>query len=203
MGEQPALPPSQPNQFFHVYRVPLLLLVASSVCIICAVVFYAKLLQTSESVRFSSDKQDNSSSESAKVAVDVRGAVVRSGVYYLPSGARIADAIALAGGISDLVDADVADKMINYAGFVSDGMKIYVPKKENISLEQSKSLTSTEAIISINTDSSTQLESLPGVGEITARKIIDNRPYASLEELVTKHVFSLSLLEKLRDRLSL
>ncbi len=203
MGEQPAGSPSPPQYFFHVYRVPLIFLMASLVCIICAVVFYTKLLQTGEQIQFSSDNFDKSSSESAKVAVDVRGAVVRSGVYYVPSGARIADAIALAGGVSDLVDMDLADKMLNYAGFVSDGMKIYVPKKENITSEQSQSLTSAEAIISINTDSSTQLESLPGVGEITARKIIDNRPYASLEELVTKHVFSASLLEKLRDKLSL
>ena len=203
MGENAVQAPPKSQHFFHEYRVPLVFLVASAVCIVSSVLVYTKTLETSDPIQFSSDKQVNSASESAKVAVDVRGAVVRSGVYYVQSSARIADVIALAGGVSDLVDTDLADKMLNYAGFVSDGMKIYVPKKENISSEQPQSLTSMEAIVSVNTDSSTQLESLPDIGEITAKKIIDNRPYGSLEELVTKHVFSASLLEKLRSRLSL
>jgi competence protein ComEA len=203
MGENAAQAPPEFQHFFHEYRVPFVFLVASLVCIVSSVLVYTKTLETSDPIQFSSDKQENSASESAKLAVDVRGAVMRSGVYYVPSGARIADAIALAGGVSELVDTDLADKMLNYAGFVSDGMKIYVPKKENISSEQSQSLTSTDAIVSVNTDSSTLLDSLPDIGEITAKKIIDNRPYGSLEELVTKHVFSASLLEKLRSRLSL
>jgi len=203
MGENTAQTPPDVQHIFHEYRVPLVFLVASLVCIVSSVLLYTKTLTTSDPIQFSSDKQENSSSESAKLAVDVRGAVMRSGVYYVSSGARIADVIALAGGESDLVDTDLADKMLNYAGFVFDGMKIYVPKRENISLEQSQSLTSTEVIVSVNADSSTQLELLPDIGEITAKKIIDNRPYGSLEELVTKHVFSASLLEKLRSRLSL
>ena len=203
MGENPAAPSPEITNFFHGYRVPFVFLVASTVCIAASVLVYTKTLQTDEQIQFSSDEQASGASESAKIAVDVRGAVVRSGVYFLPPGARIADAIALAGGVTDLVDTDLADRMINYAGFVSDGMKIYVPKKENTLSEQAQSLTSKEAILSVNTDSSTQLESLPDVGEVTAQKIIDNRPYGSLEELVTKHVISASLLEKLRSRLSL
>jgi len=203
MGENAAQAPPEISNFFHVYRVPLIFLVASAVCIVASVFLFTKTLQTNEQVQFSSDKQVSSASESAKIAVDVRGAVVRPGLYYLPSASRIADVISLAGGVDDTVDSDLADKMINYASFVSDGMKIYVPKKENVLSGQVKSLTSNEAIVSVNTDSSTQLDSLPGVGEITAQKIIDNRPYGSLEELVTKHVFSASLLEKLRARLSL
>lgn len=203
MGDNTAQAPPDVQHIFYEYRIPFIFLVASLVCIVSSVLVYRKTLETSDSIQFSSDKMENSASESSKVAVDVRGAVLRSGVYYVSSGARIADVIALAGGESELVDTDLADKMLNYAGFVSDGMKIYVPKKENISSEQPQSLTSTEAIVSINTDFSTQLESLPDIGEITAKKIIDNRPYGSLEELVTKHVISASLLDKLRSRLSL
>lgn len=203
MGENAAQAPPDYQNFFHEYRVPFIFLVASVVCIAASVLVYTKTLQTDEQIQFSSDKQAGSASESAKVAVDVRGAVVRSGVYFLQPGARIADAIALAGGVTDLVDTDLADRMINYAGFVSDGMKIYVPKKENMLSGQAQSLTSTEATLSVNTASSTQLESLPDVGEVIAKKIIDNRPYGSLEELVTKHVISASLLDKLRAQLSL
>ncbi|MFZ2024676.1 MAG: helix-hairpin-helix domain-containing protein [Microgenomates group bacterium] len=203
MGEQTALPPSESQHFFHVYRVPFIFLIASTVCIVASVILFTKTLQTNEQIQFSSDKYEISSSESAKIAIDIRGAVLRPGVYYVSNGSRIADVISLAGGVSDAVDIDLADKILNYASYVSDGMKIYVPKEENMLSGQSQSLTSAEAIVSVNTDSSTLLESLPGIGEITAKKIIDNRPYTSLEELVTKHVFSASLLEKLRSQLSL
>lgn len=203
MGEFAVQTPPTIGQFFRSYLVPCVFLVASLVCIIAAVVFYTKTLQTSEPIQFSSDKDISSASESAKIVVDIRGAVVLPGVYSVKQGSRIADIVTLAGGVSEEVDTNLADKMLNYASFVSDGMKIYVPKKENISSEQSISLTSENVIVSVNTSSSTQLEALPGIGEITAKKIIDNRPYGRLEELVEKHVFSSSLLEKLRAQLSL
>ncbi len=203
MGEFAAQTPPQVRNFFLTYRAPCIFLLASLVCIVASIVFYTQTLQTTESIVFSSDKDMSSASESAKIVVDIRGAVVLPGVYSVPNGSRIADVIARASGVSEEIDGELADKMLNYASFVSDGMKIYVPKKENISLEQSRSLTSENGIVSVNTSSSTQLEALPGVGEITAKKIIDHRPYGSLEELVEKQVFSASLLEKLRAQLSL
>lgn len=57
--------------------------------------------------------------------------------------------------------------------------------------------------ISVNNASGEDLEALPGIGPVTAKKIIDNRPYGSLEELLSKKVLSRSLYEKLKDQLSL
>jgi len=203
MREFAAQTPPQFRNFFLTYRVPCIFLFASLVCIVASILFYTKTLQTTEPIVFSSDKDISSASQSAKIVVDIRGAVMLPGVYSVPNGSRIADVIAHAGGVSEEVDNDLADKMLNYASFASDGMKIYVPKKENISSEQSQSLSSENVIVSVNTSSSTQLDALPGVGEITVKKIIEHRPYSSLEELVEKQVFSASLLEKLRAQLSL
>jgi len=118
-------------------------------------------------------------------------------------GSRIVDAITAAGGESPDIDQTLADKMINRADFVRDGMKIYVPKKENIVPGQSNIESTKQSIVSVNTASSTQLDALPGIGVITAQKIIDNRPYGALEELVSKHVISASLFATLKDTLSL
>lgn len=185
------------------YRIPVIFLAASTVLVVSAVVVFVQSQRTGESILFSQDKMLQGASESAEIVVDISGAVMYPGVYSLPVGSRIADVIDLAGGVTDAMNQDVADKMINRASFVTDGMKIYVPKKENISSEQSKSLSATEAIVSVNTGSGTQLDALPGIGEVAVRKIIDNRPYASLDELVSKHVISASLLDKLRGQLSL
>lgn len=203
MGALSNQPPTEHQSFFHVYRVPFVFLVACVVCIVVAILLYLQTIPHDDAIQFSGENIEFSASESSTITVDVRGAVLRPGVYQLPVGSRVADAITQAGGVSDAIDTDLADKMINYANTLVDGVKIYVPKKENISSERSQSLTSTDAIVSVNTSSSTQLESLPGVGEVTAKKIIDNRPYGSLDELVTKHVISASLLEKLREQLSL
>ncbi|MFH0750151.1 MAG: ComEA family DNA-binding protein [Candidatus Gottesmanbacteria bacterium] len=195
-------PPRFPS-FFHDYRIPVIFLVASAVLVIAAVVVFVQTLRASEPIKFSQDAIKQNASESAELVVDVSGAVVHPGIYSMPVGSRIADVINRAGGTSSNIDQDVADKMINRASFVTDGMKIYFPKKENILSEQVKVLSATETIVSVNTSSSTQLDTLPGIGVVTAAKIIENRPYGSLEELVSKHVISASLLDKLRDQLSL
>lgn len=203
MGEFAAQTPPSASRLFSEYRVPFVLLVASVVCIGASVMVYGKTLAAKESIQFSGDIQEKSSSKSAEFVVDVSGAVLRPGVYLLPPGSRIADALAKAGGTTPEIDQLLFDKMINRAGFVTDSMKIYVPKKENSLSGQAGTVISKETVVSINTASQSQLEALSGIGVVTAQKIIDNRPYANIGELVSKHVISASLLDKLTNQLSL
>ncbi|MBI2404837.1 helix-hairpin-helix domain-containing protein [Candidatus Gottesmanbacteria bacterium] len=63
--------------------------------------------------------------------------------------------------------------------------------------------TSQNGSVNINTASQNELESLPGVGPVTAKKIIDNRPYQTLEELVSKKAVGNALFEKIKGSLSL
>jgi len=60
-----------------------------------------------------------------------------------------------------------------------------------------------KAIISLNQSSMTELESLPGVGPSTAQKIIDNRPYSSIEELLIKKSVSKAVYQKIKDQVSI
>lgn len=202
MGEFAAHTPPVISRLYA-YRTPIAFLSASVVLITAAVVVFFQTQRVSEPIQFSQDNRQITASESATLVVDVSGAVNHPGVYTVPVGSRVGDAIALAGGTSIECDTEVMEKMINRASFLTDGMKIYVPKKEYTLSGQSKPLSSGNAIISINTASSAQLESLPGIGSVTAAKIISSRPYGSIEELVSKNVIGSSLLDKLRTSISL
>lgn len=134
------------------------------------------------------------------IFVDLEGAVENPGVYELEEGARVAELLDRAGGLLDGADHDHAAKVINKAQKLSDGVKIYIPfKGEEVKETSSESYSGK---ININTASAKELESLSGVGEKTAEKIIDNRPYASIEELADKKVIYQSTFEKIKGKIT-
>src|SRR5436190_6115273 len=143
-----------------------------------------------------------------KVIVDIEGAIGKPGVYELPLDTRIKDAVIAAGGFSVDADKEYREKQINLANKISDGMKIYIPRtgEKKAIMGTSDSLVDTETnsdMINMNTASSQTLEKLPGIGPVTAGKIISNRPYNQIEELLTKKVVSKSVYEKIKDKVSI
>lgn len=152
-----------------------------------------------------------------KFMVDISGAVLKPGVYSFQPDSRIVDAIEKAGGLAANADTSYIAKSVNEAMKLTDGMKIYIPKVgETIKAVQVAGGTSetngtntgvvlgTQAgMISINSASVSQLDSLPGVGAVTAGKIISGRPYGSVEELLSKKVVSASVYGKIKDKISL
>lgn len=130
------------------------------------------------------------------VIVDVDGAVTAPGVYELEQGARVADAIAAAGGLSP--DADTTS--LNQAAEVADGSKIYVPVTGSAAAAGSSSGdgstaangsqagASSNALVNINAATLEELDGLPGIGPATAQSIIDDRmengPFTSPEDLM-------------------
>lgn len=134
--------------------------------------------------------------------VDVEGAVVAPGVYVLSQNARVQDGLVAAGGLSGSADRDFVSKSLNLAAKLTDGAKIYIPKAGES--PQSASATSTSAgaqvhLIDINSASSDELDSLPGVGPVTAQKIITGRPYTSVSDLQAKKIVSSSVYAKIKD----
>jgi competence protein ComEA len=152
-----------------------------------------------------------------KFMVDISGAVINPGVYAFGSEERIVDAIKKAGGLATNADTNYIAKSVNEAMKLTDGMKIYIPKVgETIKAVQvadgtgETNGTNTGAVlgtqtgmISINSASVSQLDSLPGVGAVTAGKIISGRPYGSVEELLSKKVVSSSVYGKIKNKISL
>jgi competence protein ComEA len=143
------------------------------------------------------------------VLVDVEGAVREPGLHRVPAGARVGDAIAAAGGYADRADLEAAARTLNLAEPLADGAKIRVPLIGDgplivdlpAALQPSAKAPDAHALIDLNHGDEAALDSLPGIGPVTAAKIIEARasaPFASLEDLVTRNVLSASVLDKLR-----
>ena len=117
---------------------------------------------------------------SGRVVVDVVGAVRRPGLYRLEQGSRIADAVARAGGATR--KADLA--MINLAAPLADGEQVVVPKRGAPGVSASAAGAGGAATagvpagpVHLNTATLEQLDSLPGVGPVTAQKILFSDPW--------------------------
>jgi competence protein ComEA len=144
------------------------------------------------------------SSEPALVVVHVAGAVARPGVYRMAAGARVGEAVDLAGGPTDDADLD----RINLAAVVTDGGQISVPRVGQalvapIEPAQAGGTNESAGPIDINTADATLLETLPGVGPSTAAAIIGHReehgPFPSVAALDDVSGIGPARLEALRD----
>ena len=133
-----------------------------------------------------------------EIVVHITGAVQKEGIVRIKEGSRIVDAIEAAGGMTDEINLE----MINLAYTLKDGQKIYVPKlsdkeeEKYINGEKASNIiidngaeenSGTNAKININTANITQLESISGIGESTANKIIqyreNNGKFKTIEEI--------------------
>lgn len=143
------------------------------------------------------------------IMVDVAGAVMHPGVYKVSTDGRMQDALVSAGGLSDDADREWVARIINLAAKVSDGTKLYIPFKGDPAAPDVFSSSGYTAgrqqnkQININTANQSELESLPGIGPISAEKIIVNRPYSAIDELVTKKVLSSKVFEKIKERVAI
>ena len=142
----------------------------------------------------------------APVVVDVQGAVANPGVHELPSGSRVADAVAAAGGYAHDVDIAAASAHLNLAEKLVDGAQIRVPTLGDEPQQVTPNATSesppsgASGLIDINSATAEELDTLPGVGPVTAAKIIDARsqaPFASVDELLARDVVGAATFEKI------
>ena len=133
------------------------------------------------------------------VTVHVTGAVVNPGVYTLPDGARVDDAIKAAGGAT--ADGDVS--RLNLAQRLRDEGYIVVPPKSVAGVSESAAPTSSAALLNINTATRAQLEALPGIGATYAQRIVDyranNGPYQKTSDLVTFKLIPQATFDKVKN----
>jgi competence protein ComEA len=146
-----------------------------------------------------------------RVVVDVVGAVRRPGLYRLAQGARVADAVARAGGSTR--KADLA--LVNLAALVSDGEQVVVPRR-GVAVGAAGAAAGGAAgggasgasgiptgPVHLNGATVEQLDALPGVGPVTAQKIIDYRQkhgaFTSVDELDAVSGIGPARLDQLRD----
>ena len=129
-----------------------------------------------------------------QIVADVAGAVVNPGVYNFTSGQIIEDAIKQAGGLTDQTDLELLARTINRAAELQNHGKIYIPVKgagSYVAAGSTSTGSTTSAVagpVNINTASSAELDTLPGIGPVTAGYIIDYRtkkgPFKRIEDLM-------------------
>jgi competence protein ComEA len=142
---------------------------------------------------FGAVSTDRVAAAGGEIVVDVNGAVVTPGVYRLAPGARIGDAVDAAGGFSPRVDADRVGAELNLAAALADGEQVRVPSRDDVAPTAAGGGSggtpgggAGAGAINLNTATQAELESLPGIGPVTAGKIIASRaqgPFRTVDEL--------------------
>ncbi len=164
----------------------------------------------SEDSFYITNNTKDSSDEISEIIVHIDGEVLNPGIVYLDTESRISDAINSAGGITNLADVS----KINLAYQLKDGQKIYIPSiydeeitvyvtnnaGENVLIPDSNNSSS---LININFATSSELQSLSGIGESTANKIIQYREehgsFKSIEEIMNVSGIGESKFKAIKD----
>lgn len=128
-----------------------------------------------------------SASASTRITVDVSGRVRHPGVVRLPSGARVIDALRKAGGARHRVDLNT----LNLARVLTDGEQVVVgpgATTPGVAASAAAAEPNAGALVNLNTATEEQLETLPGIGPVTAQKILSWRTahgsFSSVDELM-------------------
>jgi len=205
---------------FKKYLVEIIILtIAIFVSMISLIIF---LNSSSQKEEIKINETKNQITSVKKIFVDISGSVNKPGLYQLNNNSRIKEAIDKAGGLSDDADKGYFNRNFNLARFLSDQEKIYIPSVWEVQngyfIENPQTLNYIQPInqqsivfnsdlnqnlININQASLDELDTLPGIGKVLGQKIIDNRPYQSLEDLINKKVINKSVFEKIKDLISL
>ena len=156
-----------------------------------------------------SEKEEKSQKSEAEevvekdlITVDVKGAVKSPGIYDLPVGSRINDAVQKAGGLTDNADS----KSINLAQRISDEALVYVPTKEEATSQEAHSNASNtkeNKKVNLNKASLEELKQVKGLGGKRAQDIIDHREsngkFKSVDELKKVSGIGAKTIEKLKE----
>ncbi len=138
------------------------------------------------------------------LVVDVEGAVVRPGLVHVPSGGRVGDALARAGGFAANADLTQTASDINLAQQVTDGLKIVVPAigQGHLGADDPASRPSVAGgLVDLNGATEAELDALPGVGPATIAKIVAARadaPFTTTEDLRTRDIVGDAVFQKLK-----
>ena len=157
-------------------------------------------------------EQTQAKSKEQLITVYVSGAVARPGLYELPAGIRAQEAVEAAGGFTEAANQE----KVNLAKKLKDGSQVNVPALKG----SQKAITGTNAsagtasigsqqkqagLVNINTANITELDSLPGVGEVTAQRIVEYRQqhsFTRIEDIMQVKGIGEAKFNKMKDRLT-
>ncbi|WP_448162334.1 helix-hairpin-helix domain-containing protein [Bacillus mobilis] len=157
-------------------------------------------VQAKEIEKKSKPKISDTKEQKKIIVIDMKGAVVKEGVYEMKEGDRVKDAIEKAGGF-----LPEADRMkVNLAQMVQDQMILYIPTK-NEQVQEAAAASKGEGKVQINAASKEQLEKITGIGSRKAESILKYReergPFQKIEDLLEIDGIGVKSLEKIKDQI--
>lgn len=154
-------------------------------------------MENLENVEISEETETDTSEK--VIYVQVSGAVVSPGVYELPEGSRVFEAIELAGGLTQEADAG----QMNQAQVLSDGQMIYVMRQGESVEEGESEAESEDGKVNLNTATEEELMTLPGIGQAKAKSIIvwreENGDFTRIEDLMEIEGIKDGVFSKIKD----
>lgn len=204
--------------FIKQHFLPIILGLVGLILIAYGLISLSNTQKNEDELIFEPGEKSQESVKSNQLVVDIEGAVVKPGMYRLKPDSRLHDALVAAGGLSEQADRDWIAKNVNLAAKLSDGVKLYLPlqgeRGSGSTLSSSpppvvQSSSGAEGVsagqnglININTASERELDTLPGIGPVTAQKIINARPYGKIEEMLEQKVVSSKVFENIKAKIT-
>ncbi len=193
---------------FKKYKVEAFLLSTASIITLISALIFVSNLGNQQGFKNKTVAEVEIKPKLDAIYVELAGAIERPNVYEVTNGARLKDALILAGGLTASADRSYFSRNFNLAEILGDQEKIYIPTtvevEEGVSgIPNAISNLSQPARINLNSASLQELDTLPGVGEATGNKIIQGRPYKSPDELLSKKIVGQSLYDKIKDLIAL
>ena len=193
------------------HKTPFFLLALALLFLLLGLILFYSSGDNSDSkievISESTNNEDN-------LLVEISGAVKNPGVYEMNEGDRVNDLLIVAGGLSEDADLNWTEKMLNRAEKLSDEQKVYIPRKNEQSnvlsasnsggYQNTSSINSVmgEGLTNVNTASASVLESLWGIGQVTAQNIIEQRPYSNVEELLSRKILKTNVYDRNKNLLT-
>ena len=155
-----------------------------------------------EEVWLEAEAKPQKEEETDIIYVQVSGAVNHPGVYELPLGSRVFQALELAGGMTQEAQA----KSINQAQTLEDGQMIWVPTVEEAAAlpeQQPESLAKDDGKVNLNTATKEELQTLPGIGEAKAQSIVawreEHGSFTQIEDIMKIEGIKEGVFSKIKD----
>lgn len=152
----------------------------------------------------SSQNNSKSTGNAGTIKVEIKGQVKCPGVYELASGSRVEDLVIKAGGFTSEADSD---SIVQVKRLKDEDCIIVRKKGEQINAESSASSINSDGKVNINTATKDELDKIPGIGPVTAEKIIGyrekNGDYKSIEDLKKIGGIGDKTLDKFKDKIDI